>query len=409
MIQIKPYMFTNCSCSCGGDFSFSELIWQGLHICEKLICTNCGKVRINSLEVNQSGIEPYIFYPDSELICDHQGNVVPDNWFSKKLKCLANPVIRDVDLEIEIINKFDGVLILNTLDYIYGHSFLYLLNLQRIIKSEKELGIIVIIQPMLRWLIPEKNVAEIWTVDLGFRDFNNFYPDLSVKINSELARFKKVMLSKAYVIPTNENINIQAFTGIKPYNFLNEPSFPSITFIWREDPDRLWIRNIYLLKGFKKAGLGKLLIPFQYLRVIYLFRLLRRTIGTKFTYSVAGLGDFGNFPSYIRDLRVKRFTEDAEKMLCEIYSESTLVIGIHGSGMLLPSAHAGMTVSLMPSKRWGNFAEDILFTEKDVRLASFQRRIVPLNLSIFDIRDIIADMVTGRKPFIQKFIHTEDL
>jgi|ERR1035437_1311757 hypothetical protein len=409
MIQIKPYMLTNCSCSCGGDFSFSELIWQGLHICEKLICTKCGKVRINSLEINQSGIEPYIYYPDSELICDHEGNVVPDNWFSKKLRCLANPVIRDVDLKIEIINKFDRVLILNTLDYIYGHSFLYLLNLQRIIKSEKKLGIIVIIQPMLRWLIPEKNVAEIWTVDLGFRDFNNFYPDLSVKINSELARFKKVMLSKAYVIPTNENINIQAFTGIKPYNFLNEPSFPSITFIWREDPDRLWIRNIYLLKGFKKAGLGKILIPFQYLRVIYLFRLLRRTIGTKFTYSVAGLGDFGSFPSYIRDLRIKKFTEDAEKMLCEIYSESTLVIGIHGSGMLLPSAHAGMTVSLMPSKRWGNYAEDILFTEKDVRLASFQRRIVPLNLSIFEIRDIIADMVTGRKPFIQKFIHTEDL
>ena len=409
MIQIKPYIFTNCSCSCGGDYSFSELIWQGLHICEKLICTNCGKVRINSLEVNQSGIEPYIYYPDSELIYNQDGNVVPDNWFSKKLKCLGNPVIRDVDLGIEIINKFDKVLILNTLDYIYGHSFLYLLNLQRIIESEKELGIIVIIQPMLRWLIPEKNIAEIWTVNLGFRDFNNFYPDLSVKINSELARFKKVMLSKAYVIPTNENINIQAFTGIKPYNFLNEPSFPSITFIWREDPDRLWIRNIYLLKGFKKAGLGRLLIPFQYLRVIYLFRLLRRTIGTKFTYSVAGLGDFGKFPSYIRDLRVKRFTEDAEKMLCEIYSESTLVIGIHGSGMLLPSAHAGMTVSLMPSKRWGNFAEDILFTEKDVRLASFQRRIVPLNLSIFDIRDIIADMVTGRKPFIRKFIHTEDL
>jgi hypothetical protein len=46
-------------------------------------------------------------------------------------------------------------------------------------------------------------------------DFNNFYPDLSAKINSELARFKKVMLSKAHVIPTNENINIQTFTGIK--------------------------------------------------------------------------------------------------------------------------------------------------------------------------------------------------
>jgi len=87
---------------------------------------------------------------------------------------------------------------------------------------------------------------------------------------------------------------------------------------------------------FKKAGLEKLLIPFQYLRVIYLFRLLRRTIERN---SHIQLQDwrFRNFPSYIRDLRVKRFTEDAEKMLCEIYSESTLVIGIHGSGMLLPS------------------------------------------------------------------------
>jgi hypothetical protein len=409
MIQIKPFLLTDCKCNCGGDFSFSELIWQGLHICEKLTCQKCGKVRLNSLKVNQSGIEPYVFYPDSDLVCDYEGNVVQDNWFSKKLKSLAKPVTKDVDFKVEILHKYDDVLILNTLDYVYGHSLLYLLNLQRIIESETEFGIIVIVQPMLRWLIPNKNIAEIWTVNLEFRDFNNYYPVLSAKINSELARFDKVMLSKAHVIPTNENINIQTFTGIQPYNFLNEPASPSITFIWREDADRLWIRNIFLLKGFKKAGLGRLLIPFQYLRVIFLFRLLLRKFGKKYTYSVAGLGDYGNFPSFIMDLRVKRFTEDSEKMLCKIYSESTLVIGIHGSGMLLPSAHAGMTVSLMPSKRWGNFAEDILFTEKDVRMAAFQRRIVPLNLSLFNIRDIVVDMVEGRKPFIKKFIHSEDL
>ena len=409
MIQIKPYISQDYLCNCGGEYSFSELIWQGLHIGAKLICKDCRKVRINSLEVNQSGIETYVYYPDSKLVCDREGNAVPDNWFSKKLKSIATPVTLDVDFKVEKLHKYENILILNTLDYVYGHSLLYLLNLQRIIESETELGIIVIIQPMLRWLIPLKNIAEIWTVNLGFRDFNNYYRDLTEKINSELARFNKVMLSKAHVIPTNENINIQTFTGIQPYNFLNEPASPSITFIWREDADRLWIRNIYLLKGLKKAGLGKLLLPFQYLRVNYLFRHLRRKFKKKFTYSVAGLGDYGNFPSFIRDLRVKRFTEDSEKMLCRIYSESTLVIGIHGSGMLLPSAHAGMTVSLMPSKRWGNFAEDILFTEKDVRLASFQRRIVPLNLSIFDIRDIVVDMVEGRKPFMKKFIHSEDL
>jgi hypothetical protein len=385
------------------------LIWQGLHICEKLICTSCKEIRINSLAVNQSGIEPYTFYPSSGLIKDRLGNIVADNWFSKKLKSLANPVIRNIDIKIEIIRKCDEVLILNTLDYIYGHSLLYLLNLQRILKSEKGLGIIVIVQPMLRWLIPVEDVAEIWTVNLGFRDFNNFYPDLSAKINSELKRFKTIYLSKGHVIPTNKNIDIYSFTGIRPYNYSDEPASRGITFIWREDPDRLWIRNIYLLKGFKKAGLGSLLIPFQYLRVIWLFRFLRRKFGTKFTYSVAGFGRTGRFPSFIKDQRIEKFTEKDEKRLCQIYSDSTLVIGVHGSSMLLPSAHAGMTVSLMPSKRWGNFAEDILFVENDVRLASFQRRIVPLNLSIFDIRDIIADMVTGRNPFIQKFLHTEDL
>ncbi|HEY5535216.1 MAG TPA: hypothetical protein VIL99_09820, partial [Ignavibacteria bacterium] len=68
-----------------------------------------------------------------------------------------------------------------------------------------------------------------------------------------------------------------------------------------------------------------------------------------------------------------------------------------------------MTISLMPSRRWGNFAEDILFSEHDIRLAAFQRRIVPLNLCIADIRDILIDMVSGRGEYIKKFIHTDEL
>jgi hypothetical protein len=262
---------------------------------------------------------------------------------------------------------------------------------------------------MLKWLIPREDVAEIWTVNLEFKSFNNYYPDLSTKINSELVRFKKVELSKGHVIPTNENININKFTGIKPYDFLNEPAHPRITFIWREDTDRLWIRNIYLSKGFKKIGFGLLLIPFQYLRIIFIFKLLKNKLGMKYNYSVAGLGKFGRFPSFIKDGRAKYFTEEAEKMLCKVYAESALVIGVHGSGMLLPSAHAGMAISLMPSKRWANYAEDILFTEKDVRLASFQRRIVPLNMCIFDLIDIISDMISGRDYFLKKFIHSDEL
>lgn len=68
-----------------------------------------------------------------------------------------------------------------------------------------------------------------------------------------------------------------------------------------------------------------------------------------------------------------------------------------------------MTVSLMPSKRWGNYAEDILFVETDIRLATFQRRIVPLNICLFDLYDIVVDMITGRDSFIKKFLHGDEL
>jgi hypothetical protein len=364
---------------------------------------------IRSLPVNQSRLEQYLYYPESELITDSNGRKVPENWFTLKLRTINRPLADEVNLDIEILRKCDNVLVLNTLDYIYGHSLLFLFNLHRILKSENQLGVVVIVQPMLKWLIPRDLVSEIWTVKLGFQDFNNYYGDLSHKIDREFNRFKKVFLSNGYVIPTNENIDIKKFTGLNPYNFSNTSLLPRITFIWREDPDRLWIRNIFLSKGLKKIGLKRIQIIFQYLRVIFILKLLKSKLGSGFRFSVAGPGIYGRMPSYIDDRRVASFNEETEKALCKVYSESLIVFGIHGSGMILPSALGGMTLSLMPSRRWGNFAEDILFTENDVRLAAFQKRIVPLNISILDLRDIIVDMVTGRDSFIRKFIHDDEL
>jgi len=409
MIQIKPNISVNSPCNCGGEYTFHELLWQGLHICEKTVCNNCGKISIISLPINQSSIEQYIFYPALNLITDVEGNSVSDNWYSRKLRAISSPSEEKIEMEIEIFKRYDEVLVLNTLDYIYGHSLLFLLNLQRIIREEQTIGIIVLVQPMLRWLIPKENVAEIWTVKLGFQAFDKYYPDLTFKINKELKRFNKVWISNGHLIPTNENIKIEMFTGVNPFSFLNKPRNPRITFLWRQDPSRLWIRNIYLQKGFKKLALGKLLIPFQYLRVLILLKRLKNEFGNKYNYSVAGLGKFFKFPDFIDDQRVIVFTDDSEKNLCKIYAESIIIVGVHGSSMLLPSAHAGMTISLMPSKRWGNYAEDILFNESDIRLATFQRRIVPLNLSIFDLYDIIVEMISGRDSFIKKFLHGEEL
>lgn len=409
MIRIKPNEAVDYRCGCGGDLRCDGLIWQGLHISQKLTCESCGITRYASLPVNQSEIEQYSYFPESDIITDNSGKKVVENWYSSKLRAVSKPLSDDVSLNVEKFADHDDVLILNTLDYVYGHSFFYLLNLQRILKADTGKGVVVILQPMLRWLVPAEGIAEIWTVNLKFRDLNYYHSALTEKINAEIDRFKNVWLSVAHVIPTNENIDIRLFTGIKPYNFENATGKPRITLIWREDPDRLWIRNIFLLKGFKKLGFKKILLPLQYIRTRIIFSLLKRKLGDNYLYTVAGMGSKGGLPTFINDCRTLTFNEAVEKELCKVYSESILVFGVHGSAMLLPSAHAGMSVSMMPSRRWGNYAEDLLLTENDPRMALFQKRIIPLNMSIYDIRDIIVDMITGREQFLKKFIHSDDL
>jgi hypothetical protein len=57
--------------------------------------------------------------------------------------------------------------------------------------------------------------------------------------------------------------------------------------------------------------------------------------------------------------------------------------------MLLPSGLAGMTLDLIEN-RWGNFAQDILYQEKNPRLASFRYRYLPSQVS----QDILANIAT---------------
>jgi hypothetical protein len=60
--------------------------------------------------------------------------------------------------------------------------------------------------------------------------------------------------------------------------------------------------------------------------------------------------------------------------------------------MLLPSAHAGMTLDLI-EERWGNFAQDILYQETDPRVATFRYRFLPVQMQISVLANIAAWMI----------------
>ena len=46
-------------------------------------------------------------------------------------------------------------------------------------------------------------------------------------------------------------------------------------------------------------------------------------------------------------------------MWCQLYARSHIVIGVHGSGMLLPTSLAAGFIAIMPRHKIQHFAEDI--------------------------------------------------
>jgi hypothetical protein len=69
--------------------------------------------------------------------------------------------------------------------------------------------------------------------------------------------------------------------------------------------------------------------------------------------------------------------------------------------MLLPSAHAGMTIDLMPDNCWGNVIQDILYQEIDPRIASFRYRYVPIQTSTKTLSKIALSMLLSYPHFYQ--------
>jgi hypothetical protein len=165
MIQIKPTINYQSSCpNCGGLLVPKDILWQGIHVCVDTLCGNCQSNILGDLNIGHAIHYPYkvdmqkgqIFGPAPAMV-----------WFgSPLLKSLQNPQLTTGTLlSVEILKKSDKVIILNCLDYLYGHSLLKLLNAGAHLNSHTSYGLVVLVQKFLRWMVPS-SPAEIWTADI---------------------------------------------------------------------------------------------------------------------------------------------------------------------------------------------------------------------------------------------------
>ncbi|MFP5273328.1 hypothetical protein [Coleofasciculus sp.] len=390
MIEIKPNIRYQSNCTdCQAALKPLAVQWLGMHVVVKCQCVNCQTEFLESLKIHHFIENNFIINLDKKIVFCQES--VHNQWLAQNLiDSLQYPELEKLEISKEVFQECHQVIILNCIDYLYGHCLLKLLNAQRHLDLNPDYGLIVIVPKFLRWMVPE-GAAEVWTVPISLKQGQCYYPSFAEFVSEELKRFDEIYISKAYSHPCQ--FDITRFTGVQKHCFEQEDI--KITFIWREDRPWCSMSFFRLIRKLKIFYLGLLL---QNWRVKRLFKEIRLHV-PEAKFVVAGLGTQTKFPRWIEDVRIDKFDQKIEKQMCQLYSESRLVIGIHGSNMLLPSAHAGMTLDLMPP-RWGNFAQDILYQENDSRLASFRYRYLPIETSISQLADIASSMIREYGNFV---------
>jgi hypothetical protein len=396
-IEIRPRLEVDVRCHvCDAQVRAREVLWQGIHVCARYRCSGCGQEFVEDLPIGQAIFTPYRIAADGLLIGDDSAK----EWFGAPLRDSLQSPSHDtpIGFKVEIRRPVKQIIVLNCIDFLYGHCLLKLLNAQAH-QGDAGPGLVVLVPSFLRWMVPE-HVAEVWEVDIPLAMAKRYFPALHQRIAAECERFESVHVSLARSHPAD--FNITSFTGVPRHDFAL-PDY-RITFIWRAD--RPWIGNGLVVRVLRKLGMRALFLGHQRRKVCKLFSRLKRTF-PKARFTVAGLGREVDFPSWIDDHRSTRFDADTERGACRVYSESRIVIGVHGSNMLLPSAHTGMAIDLMPDERWSNIAQDILYHQQDFagdqRVAAFRFRYVPIEAPLPAMEKMIVSMIRSFAEITEAF------
>jgi hypothetical protein len=379
MIPLVPTPEVDHACPhCHVTLEVRGWIIPGMRNLAQLHCGRCGREFYGDLRSGQALFTPQLLDAATGTVHDRHG--VP--WFSAWLQnSYANRVAQSPEWRVvEHRPVTRPVVFLNCLDTLYGHVLLKLLNAQALIDLHPDLDLIVMTPTSFAWLVPD-GTAQIWLIDLPLQRGTEWNDGLAAEVDRRLHAFADVRLSVARSHPRPEDYDIERFTRVRPFPLAEwgERVQPVVTFIWRDD--RPWTSSRVLRRTQKH-------------QVERLGKALQREM-PRVDFAAVGLGQAGGLPSSMQDLRRPLLDDAAERGWCERYAASHLVIGVHGSNMLLPSAHAGGVIELMPRDRWGNDLQDLLLRPTSPRELLFRTRFVPDNTTPEEVAALAGHIIRG--------------
>ena len=401
MIKIFPNTNLHPTCpSCGNRVKFKgNYLFPGTHVLVKLFCAPCQQSYFQTLPVGHTLQYPICVSEDSGQVINRHN--VPD-WLTGPLVMALNqqnqailPITKKV-----IGNRKDRVILLNCLDHCYGHVFWKLLNAERHLRQE-DFGLILIVPASFVWLVPE-GVMEVWVVDGDLRQFKKGILNLDAFIKEQINRFDEVYLSRAYVHIDHTRIRIENFIKAKKFDLsaFNKCT-PTVTFVMRED--RFWIKNKFDELIYRFSVKFKLLPRFRHYFTLKQNNLISNTaIALKKELPdcriiATGLGNSGKLNKVIENRRTKIIDVQVERAWCEIYAQSHIVFGVHGSNMIIPTSLAAGFIEILPDYKISNLSEDITFSS-NTRYTLFLGRHMP---SFTKPALIVKHMVSMIKLFSQ--------
>ena len=359
LIPLKPALYNDFPCpECGvaGPEAVKAMI-LGKQTAAEYTCNACGLDFVRDLPAGFT-VDLPIAWRLSDKKPYHPANGIAEDWAA--YPDYQVPRTERYNVERKVFKECKRIVVLNTIDHLYGHVLLKLLNAQHYLDKHPDIGLVVIVPKMFEWLVPE-GVAESWVFDIKLKEAWGWNSGIDAFVNEQWPRYDEIYLAPGYSHPEFSKIDIERFSRIKPMGleeYLTAP--PHITFVARRD--RLWYSSAFtklVHRALKKIGLfADIAVWWQDRMVARAIRNVREQI-PEATFTVVGLAKPGGMPADVEDLRTTRMSLETELAWCRAYAKSQVAVGVHGSNMILPTAHAAGCVEILPYDRYGNIVQDI--------------------------------------------------
>lgn len=378
LIPLKPALYADFPCpSCGATaIEARGTVFPGVHVLGDYRCDACGLEFLRDLPVGFAVQHPVAIGRADGRLFNPSG---AEPWLhGPLLQAYRAPSNAPVTVERIVRRTARRVVVLNTLDFLYGHVLLKLFNAQAYLDRYPDRGLVIILPRMYAWLAPPE-AAEVWLVDLRLGQAHGWYTRFNAWVQERLAAYDEVDLARGYAHPEQAGLDIARFAGIPAFDPARFDALPPhITFVARQD--RLWFASDLgelchrALNKLGLKGLGRWYVRRQDRLMRRTMRAVRR-VEPRATFTVVGLARPGGYGTLARDLRTERMDEATERAWCQAYAQSHVVVGVHGSNMLLPTAFAAACVEVLPDDRIGNIVQDIFVRYPD-RMQLFAYRFV---------------------------------